>query len=45
MIPQDEILGLLAGEERLQDYVLPTSAVPPGLLWFCLTPPQDFILG
>ena len=45
MIPQDEILGgarSTMAEGKL-DFVLPTSAVPTGLLCFAF-PTQDFIL-
>ncbi len=47
MIPQDKILGWLAREEwakGTQDFVLPCSAVPTGLLWL-YDPTQDFVLG
>ena len=47
MIPQDEILGGFAPStvaEGRQDLVLPTSAVPTGLLSLAF-PTQDFVLG
>jgi hypothetical protein len=43
MIPQDEILGRLTpsrAAEGTQDYVLPTSAVPTGLLLFSFGLPR-----